>query len=108
MLNRNLTLNETANNTFERTLRVSVTARAMRSINFIVGNTTSLILPFDGSEFEDAGFTLAPGASATFTFNGNVVLGNGHLKLAPISGDVYTVAVQGEEGVRATANVTAS
>ncbi|MCL4379232.1 MAG: hypothetical protein M1160_00125 [Candidatus Marsarchaeota archaeon] len=46
--------------------------------------------------------------STTFTFSGTVSLAFGHITVSPIPGDVYNIAVRGEDGAAAAANVTAT
>ncbi|MDE1845898.1 MAG: ArsR family transcriptional regulator [Candidatus Micrarchaeota archaeon] len=79
----------------------------LRNINFLVGTNNTLILPFSEGQFEGRGFVLAKNASATFSFSGNIVLGNGNIKVSPIAGQSYSVVVSGEEGASANTTVTA-
>jgi len=56
------------------------------------------------------GYTLAPGATATLTFNGNIVVGNGSFAVSLVSGKPYKLVVVGRGNytvVKATATVTA-
>ncbi len=102
--------NSTFNSTLSDIVDVGVFARAGHVLNFEVAQNGSLVLPFNTKMFEGngIGYTIAPNATVTLSFNGPVVLANGHLKIAPIAGDTYKVYAQGEEGARASANVTAS
>ena len=95
------------NSTVEDELRVGINAERTGSLTFVVSSNGQLVLPSTGADFEGNGFTLAPGASETFTFNGTLVTGDGHLRLTPVAGDAYRVVVQGENGVSASSNVTA-
>lgn len=96
---------------FNRTLgdevAVGISAEKMRALNFIITANGALVLPFSSGELESNGFTIAPNATATFTYSGPIILGNGHLSLAPVAGDTYGINVQGEEDASAYANVTA-
>lgn len=102
-------MNASFNSTLSDIVDVGVLARSMHVLNFEVSSNGTLILPQDMQMFKEGGvgYTIAPNATATFSFSGPVVLANGHLKISPISGDTYNVVVQGEEGARASTNVTA-
>ena len=89
--------------------KVGIQAQHMRVLMFMpVNNSTTLALPFADHELENEGYTLGAGATATFTFSGNISYANGHMTISPIAGNVYRIVVQGEDGARATTNVTAS
>ncbi len=76
---------------------------------FIAEQNGTLSLPMDQQGFENnSGYTLAPGASATLTFEGEVLLGNGHIIIDVTPGVTYRVIVHGNDGAYATANVTAT
>ncbi len=75
---------------------------------FIIGNNGTLSLPFDANMAEGpSGYTLAPGSSTTFSYNGAVSLSNGRMLMAPIENETYTVRITGEQGAFASYNVTA-
>jgi hypothetical protein len=62
-----------------------------------------------GDDFgEYGGLTIQPGQSATLHFNGTITLGYGIAYLKPIMGQLYKIRIFGEEGARASANVTAA
>jgi hypothetical protein len=52
-------------------------------------------------------YTLAPGGSATFDFNGQLTL-PGNLEISLVRGAHYRIAILGESGVHSLENVTAS
>ncbi len=81
---------------------------SFKTINFLVAQNGTLFLPALGSNFEGEGYTLAAGQSFTFNFNGRISLGENHVSVNLVSGSTYRVVIQGQEGARATANVTAS
>lgn len=101
-------LNATANTIMANAIPEGILAKGFRQLTFLVGDNGTLSLPFSDREFEGNGYTIAAHASQTFAFNGIVSVGNGHITLRPVSGDVYAVYVQGEAGVRVSGNVTAS
>ncbi|MGC8680110.1 MAG: hypothetical protein ACP5T6_02320 [Candidatus Micrarchaeia archaeon] len=79
------------------------------TLNFIVAQNGSLTLPFDLNEAEGPnGYNIQADSSHTFTFNGNVSLGNGRIAINIIPNQTYYVIVIGEDGAHAIANVTAS
>ncbi|MDE1869434.1 MAG: ArsR family transcriptional regulator [Candidatus Micrarchaeota archaeon] len=80
----------------------------LRNINFLVGGNSTLVLPFSEGQFEANGFELAANTSATFSFSGNIVLGNGNIEVSPIAGQSYSVVVSGEEGASANATIVAT
>ncbi len=106
---------------------------SLKVINFQIAQNGQLVLPFStqcagvsaqaagagvaapcmesGSEIPamvNKGYNLTAGATATFTFSGTVSLAYGHITVSPVIGDVYNVAVRGEDGAAATANATAT
>jgi hypothetical protein len=107
---------------------------SLRVINFQVAQNGQLVLPFStqcaamsaqasgtgaavlpctesGSEIPamaKTGYNLTAGATATFTFSGTVSLAFGHITVSPVPGDIYNIAVRGEDGAGASANVTAA
>lgn len=83
-------------------------SQMMRTVNFLVNSNGSLFLPAEGSEFEGPGYNLGAGQSFTFSFNSNITLGGGNVLVNFVNGTSYKVVVQGENGARASANVTAT
>ncbi len=57
--------------------------------------------------FGALGFTLKPGQSETFTFNGQIVL-PGDFKISLVNGAKYRIEITGDYGAHAITNVTAS
>jgi hypothetical protein len=82
----------------------------LRMFNFMIDQNGTLSLPSLGSEAEgaDLGYNLSAGATATFTFTGGMSFGEGHITITPASGSQYRIVVSGENGARASTNVTAS
>ncbi|MCL5106453.1 MAG: hypothetical protein M1331_03605 [Candidatus Marsarchaeota archaeon] len=60
------------------------------------------------SRWAATGYTLASGASYTFTFDSKISIGRSPLTIALLENQTYVINVIGEEGASATANVTAS
>lgn len=78
-------------------------------LNFAVAQNGSLTLPFDLNEAEGPnGFNITANNAHTFTFNGNVSLGDGRIAINIIPNQTYYIVVIGERGAHAIANVTAS
>ncbi|MEM3883341.1 MAG: DUF4382 domain-containing protein [Methanothrix sp.] len=76
---------------------------------FIISTNGTLMLPFDANQAEGPqGYSIAPGSSATFSYNGIISAGNGKLVIMPLQNQTYSVRVTGEEGAVATSNVIAS
>ncbi|MCL5102347.1 MAG: hypothetical protein M1544_03260, partial [Candidatus Marsarchaeota archaeon] len=76
---------------------------------FIIGTNGTLSLPFDAERAEGPlGYSLAPGASETFTYNNAITLGNGKIAIMPVANESYSIRVIGEAGAFAEANVSAS
>ena len=91
-----------------------VKARMMmfQSLNFAVEQNGTLVSPSEPSMggpelYKMAGYSLAAGSSATFTFNGPLLAEGGHVIVTPVVGSAYKVVVAGE-GAFTTANVSAS
>lgn len=82
-------------------------------LNFIVLGNGTLSLPFDSAEFEDGqqngqnGYNLSAGSSETFGFSGTIGFGSSPIRILPLVNQTYSIRVVGEEGARASANVTA-
>ncbi|MGC8496133.1 MAG: hypothetical protein ACP5MX_02925 [Candidatus Micrarchaeia archaeon] len=87
-------------------------AESFRAINFFVGQNGTLVLPFvagnDMNEFEGEGYTIPAHGSATFSFKGAIGFGNGVMSISLVPGATYKVVVIGEDGARASMNVSAS
>ncbi len=83
-----------------------------RVINFLVSRNGTLVAPFDQlqamSDYYVGGFALAPHSAATLNFSGELRIGNSSIILTFNSGEIYKVVVVGEEGARASTNITAS
>ncbi len=81
----------------------------LRMFNFMIDQNGTLSLPSLSGEAEGAGlgYNLSAGATATFTFAGSMSFGEGHITITPASGSQYRIVVSGENGARASANVTA-
>jgi hypothetical protein len=78
-------------------------------LTFIISTNGTLTLPFDANQAEGPqGYSIAPGSSATFTYNGAISAGNGRLVIMPLQNQTYSVRVTGEAGAFAKVNVTAS
>ena len=78
-------------------------------MTFIISTNGTLMLPFDANQAEGPqGYSIAPGSSATFSYNGIISAGNGKLVIMPLQNQTYSVRVTGEEGAVATSNVIAS
>ncbi|MDE1873832.1 MAG: ArsR family transcriptional regulator [Candidatus Micrarchaeota archaeon] len=111
---------------------VGADVRSFRSLDFIVTTNGTLELPFvsagcacegmicpmaeqasiaciiQGGGNGSFGYTLQPGASATLNFTGQIEYANGHIRITPTQGSQWELVVQGEEGARATTNITVS
>ncbi len=59
-------------------------------------------------QWPNYGYVLQPGASATFTFSGQILYGNGHIRATPVPGSKWRIVVAGDYGAAAYANVTAT
>ena len=80
-----------------------------RMLEFQIANNGSLQLPFSEDQFNNGfGYTLKPGESHTFTFQGVISLANGRMHISLMPGKSYSLSVRGEMGAFATANVTAT
>ena len=106
----------------------------MRTVTLLAGANGSLYLPFlkcspaTGNGGEDIGsspaksvcpenvnysgfnkgYTLNANQTATLSFAGSLITGEGNYQINIIPGDAYTLVVQGENGGKAHINVTAS
>ncbi len=79
-------------------------------LNFLIAQNGNLTLPRAYAEFENVGYTIQPGATATLQFNGAIVFGNENSAIsAEVSpGRTYSIRVGGEEGASASGTVVAS
>lgn len=59
---------------------------------------------FDNGNGE--GYSLAAGASATFTFSGQITYAGGRILVLPVQGSAWNIAVTGEHGAETNAKVT--
>lgn len=100
--------NSTLNQSFENEVSVAIMVKRIRALNFLVNSNGTLALPFSEQDFENQGFNLSAGSSATLTFNGPIVEAVGHMRIVPVLGSTYRLTVQGTDGSSATANVTVS
>ena len=84
--------------------------RSMNTASFAATSGGSLQSSSSSSAslWQSAGYTIAPGASATFTYNGQVTYDNGALRTQVVNGRPYRVVVFGSSGASATANTTAT
>ncbi len=85
--------------------------RLFRMLNFIVTENGSMVLPFTGEAVGSGigpGYVLKPGADVTFTYNGEIRFGNGHITVHPVNGTNYRVAIFGTEGFHLWENITAT
>lgn len=86
-----------------------IDAQHARMFNFMINQNGTLSLPSVSGEVEgqDLGYNLTAGSTATFTFNGELNFGEGHITIIPNSGFTYNLVVSGEEDSSASANATA-
>jgi hypothetical protein len=82
----------------------------LRMFNFMINQNGTMSLPSLGGEAEGSalGYNLAAGSTATFNFIGSLSFGEGHITISPAAGSQYNIVVSGENGARASVNVTAS
>ncbi len=125
-------LNSTAQTRLKTLVRVGEDVRMFRVLNFLIASNGTLVLPFENKgcsctglrcpaipasgnipcivgglgENKGFGYVLQPGASATFTFSGQLIFGGGRIRITPVQGSRWTLAVAGEEGAEASTNVT--
>ncbi len=93
----------------ERDLEHEESSQAgFRTVNFLVAQNGSLLLPSLESDFSGEGYTLAAGQLVTLTFTNAILLGDGQVLVKFVSGSNYKIVVQGEEDARAALDVTAS
>ena len=58
--------------------------------------------------YSNGGYSLAAGASATFTFSGQITYADGHLLVLPANGSEWKLVVTGQNGAEVETNVTAA
>ncbi len=87
---------------------VGLKIRAFNVMNFVIAPGGNLTLVSDGAEAENSGYSIAPGASETFTFSGTLAYNTDTLQAKPVVGEQYTVVARGQEGANAVTNVTAT
>jgi hypothetical protein len=100
-----------ANESEHETLSVGLEAEQLREFAFQIAQNGTLTLPSLNSESEqesNGGYNMTAGSTATFTFTGVISEGEGHIVIAPTPGSVYRLVVSGEQGARASTNITAS
>ncbi|MEM0150057.1 MAG: hypothetical protein QXW10_04130, partial [Candidatus Micrarchaeaceae archaeon] len=84
------------------------------TLNFIVLSNGTLSLPFATAVFENEqvnrqnGYNISAGSSATFSFNSTIGIGSSPFHILPLVNQTYSVRIVGEDGARASTNVTAS
>ena len=91
-------------------VREGIDMQHMRVFNFLLSSNGTMFLPSGANDFADSGFgyNLSAGSTQTFTFNGVLSFGNGHISIEPQNGTSYKVLVGGEESASASMNVTAT
>ncbi|MEM0201002.1 MAG: hypothetical protein QXD23_01200, partial [Candidatus Micrarchaeaceae archaeon] len=109
-ISSNENLNNTNNNTLSVEEHVGVGLVNFKVLNFLITQNANLTLPRTLAEFESVGYTIQPGATTTFQFNGAIIFGNENNAIsAEVSpGSVYNIRVGGEEGASASGTVVAS
>ena len=82
----------------------------MRVFNFLLSSNGTMFLPSGANDFADSGFgyNLSAGATHTFTFNGTLSFGEGHIVITPQNGTAYRIVVGGEESASASMSATAT
>ncbi len=91
-------------------VREGIDIQHMRVFNFLLSSNGTMLLPANTKDFADSGFgyNLSAGSTQTFTFNGILSFGEGHISIAPQNGTAYKVVVGGEDSATASMNVTAT
>ncbi|MHB1830025.1 MAG: DUF4382 domain-containing protein [Candidatus Micrarchaeaceae archaeon] len=107
-INANLSANASMNADVHALVNTGILIKTMKTTLFVVSSNATLSLPASEQEFGSNGYTLSPLASATFTFSGNMSLAEGHISASVVSGSLYKVVVKGQDGVKASVNLTAS
>lgn len=89
--------------------RLSQQQTRFRFMVFLVASNGTVVVPSAEGQFEGApGYVLGAHQSFRFTFNGPVLMAQNHLVIKPLAGSSYRLGVQGEEGLAAVVNVTAT
>ena len=91
-------------------VKEGIDVQHMRVFNFLLSSNGTMFLPSGTNDFADSGFgyNLSAGATQTFTFNGTLSFGDGHISITPQNGTAYKVVVGGEESASASMNATAT
>ncbi len=115
---QNESTNTTPHNNFEvqGALSVGIVSQSLKVLNFLIADNGTLVLPRTRIGVDNilqqnnglGGYNLNSGSSTTFTFNGPISYGFGHVTIESVAGDTYRLVVSGEEGARATANLIAT
>lgn len=100
--------NNSENHTERETENQGLSQVQFRTINFLISQNGSLLLPSLGGDLEGEGYTLAAGQTLTLTFDSKILLGENNVLVRLINNSQYRLVVQGEDGARASVNVTAS
>jgi hypothetical protein len=81
-----------------------------RNLNFMIAANGSLELPFlhEVENSYTGGYLLAPNATVTLRFSGQIMLGEGHILIVPVVNSTYQIDVVGEDGAFAHTNTTAT
>ncbi|HUB92771.1 MAG TPA: winged helix-turn-helix domain-containing protein [Candidatus Saccharimonadales bacterium] len=87
-------------------VRIGVAARSLKTLDFLVTSNGTLILPTGEGDVRGSGYLLTSGDSATFTFSGEMVIGDGQIVMSTVQGSAYNVTVVGNQGVSVSTNVT--
>ncbi len=80
-------------------------------ITLFIGKNGTISIPSTVEDVADTagiGYTIPAGGSATFTFGGELRMGQSGLTVHPTTGETYRIAVSGENDAYASINVTAS
>lgn len=88
---------------------VGISMVFLHQLMFFVSQNASMILPQNNSALNmlnNSGYSIAPGAIATITFNGVISCGNGKIFGTFINGSTYNVIVLGNNGSFSHSNVT--
>jgi hypothetical protein len=107
-LNANLSSNASLSSDVNELVKTGIMVKTFKTTVFMVSSNGTLTLPASEHEFEGNGYTLSPLASATFTYDGNMTLAEGHITASVVLGRPYTIVVRGQDGIAASANVTAT
>ena len=81
----------------------------LHQIMFFISQNGSMILPQNNSALymlNNSGYSIAPGATATITFNGVISCGNGKIFGTLLNGSTYNLIILGNNGSFSHSNVT--